>query len=56
MREELKPIYLGDAVYAEIDEFNAVVLRTGSHREHEATNEIVLEPSTLENFLLWLKS
>lgn len=36
--------YLGDAVYAAFDGYY-IWLRTGSHRDHEATNRIALEPS-----------
>lgn len=38
------PEYLGDSVYASFDGYH-IWLRTGSHKESEATNNIALEPS-----------
>jgi hypothetical protein len=35
--------YLGDGVYATFDGYH-IWLKTGSHRDHEATAQIVLEP------------
>lgn len=48
-----RKIYLGDAVYADIDQFERVVLTTEDGIE--ATNTIVLEPEVLSLFQLWLK-
>ena len=44
--------YLGDGVYAEID--NGDVCLYTSNGETR-TNEIILEISTLDNFLVWLR-
>lgn len=35
--------YLGDGVYATFDGYH-IWLKTGSHRDHEATDKIALEP------------
>lgn len=42
--DEQNSQYLGDAVYAAFDGYY-IWLRTGSHRDSEATNRIALEPS-----------
>jgi hypothetical protein len=39
--------YLGDGVYATFDGYH-IWLKTGSHRDHEATNAIALEPAVVE--------
>lgn len=36
--------YLGDGVYATFDGYH-IWLKTGSHRDHEATDKIALEPA-----------
>jgi len=36
--------YLGDGVYATFDGYH-IWLKTGSHRDHEATNQIAIEPA-----------
>jgi len=46
-------IYLGDAVYAEIDEWNSVVLTTEDGIR--ATNRIVLELEVAVALVRWLK-
>ena len=45
--------YLGDAVYARIDEFNAVILTT--ENGYRATNVITLEPEVMAALLAWHK-
>lgn len=48
--------YLGDGVYATFDGYH-IWLKTGSHRDHEATNQIALEPSVftaLLDYQRWL--
>jgi len=41
------PQYLGDGVYAHLDDFGSVVITTGHHLPSEADNVIVLEPQVL---------
>ena len=48
---QIKKVYLGDAVYAEIDGYN-IVLTT--ENGIEITNTIYLEPEVISNFLLFL--
>jgi hypothetical protein len=43
------PDYLGDGVYAHIDE-GGIVLTTGHHDPALATNVIVIEPAVLNAF------
>jgi hypothetical protein len=44
-------VYLGDAVYAEADEFKAVILTTEDGRR--ATNTIVLDREIMAELLAW---
>jgi hypothetical protein len=44
--------YLGDGVYAALDEFGDVVVTTENGMY--ATNTIVMQPEVLENFERWL--
>lgn len=48
------PSYIGDAVYAQYDRYNRLVLTTGSHREEEAENVIVLEPEVWNELLRYV--
>ncbi len=43
----MKPVYLGDAVYASFDGHH-IVLTTDSHIQAEAGNTIFIEPQVLE--------
>ena len=45
--------YIGDAVYADIDNWNALILTTEDGIR--ATNTIVLEPDILEQLLSYIK-
>jgi hypothetical protein len=49
--------YIGDSVYAEIDEFGDLVLTTenGSF-DDPITNRIVLEPAVFAMLLEWMRS
>jgi hypothetical protein len=42
----MEKIYLGDGVYAEMDEFNSIILTTSNGIMD--TNRIVLEPEVLD--------
>jgi hypothetical protein len=44
-------VYLGDAVYARVDEFGAVILTT--ENGYRATNIITLEPEIMRALLAW---
>jgi hypothetical protein len=46
-------VYLGDAVYAEFDQFGCLVLTT--ENGIQTTNTIFLEPGVLAGLLEWLK-
>jgi hypothetical protein len=39
----MQPRYLGDGVYATFDGYH-IWVKTGSHDDHECTNNIALEP------------
>ena len=43
--------YLGDAVYVDVDEYNAIVLTTEDG--YKSTNRIVLEPEVMDALLSW---
>lgn len=45
--------YLGDAVYASYDGYG-VMLTTGHHEPHKASNRIVLEPEIIEAFISYV--
>lgn len=47
-------VYIGDAVYAERDQFDSIVLTTEDGIR--ATNRIVMEPEVLADFLRYLSS
>jgi hypothetical protein len=47
-------VYLGDGVYANIESYGDVVLRTGTH--DSSNNVVIMEPEVLRAFLLFLKS
>ena len=49
--DEGSKVYLGDAVYARVDEFSAVILTT--ENGYRATSEITLEPEIMANLLAW---
>lgn len=49
-----KPEYLGDGVYAHVDDSERVVLTTGNHSPCLADSVIVLEPEVLAAFQNWL--
>lgn len=46
---ELKKVYVGDAVYAAIDEYGDIILTTEDG--YRATNRIVLEPEVWTQLL-----
>jgi len=48
-----RKFYLGDAVYAELDSFGAVVLTTEDGIS--TTNRIVLEEETLDALMQWIE-
>lgn len=50
-RKSVTKVYLGDAVYACVDEFSAVILTT--ENGYRATNTIVLEPEVMAELLSW---
>lgn len=50
-----EPTYLGDAVYACVDQFGDVVLTTGDHRPEKAEMCIYLEPEVMRKFLAWVE-
>ena len=50
----MKPRYLGDAVYASVDEFGRLILTTDSHLPADANNMIVLEPEVLAQLRAYL--
>lgn len=43
------PIYLGDGVYAHVDDIGRLVLTTGHHEPNRADNTIVLEPEVMNS-------
>lgn len=45
------PQYLGDGVYATLNDFGQLVLTTGSHNEETADNIIYMEPEVLSALL-----
>lgn len=45
--------YLGDAVYAQLDEQGRIVLTTDSHKRNEAGNTIILEPAVWDALVNW---
>lgn len=47
------PMYLGDAVYVRMDEFNGITLTT--ENGITTTNEIYLEPEVWQNLLEYMK-
>lgn len=49
------PAYLGDGVYAHVDDYGCVVLTTGHHDPAIADNTIVFEPEVLRAFDNWRK-
>ena len=51
----MKPMYLGDSVYLEIDEFGAVVLTTNNGYDDDPRNRIVLDPPTLGLLVMFLR-
>ena len=53
-----EPSYLGDGVYAKVDEYGSLVLTTGSHLDAEADHRIVFdahEPSVTAKLLLYIQ-
>lgn len=50
---DVKKLYLGDGVYADVDEHGQVVLTT--ENGITVTNTIVLENEVIRNFLTFLK-
>lgn len=50
---ERKLVYLGDGVYAHVDELARVVLQTGDGLR--MTNTIFMEPEVLASFLVYLR-
>ena len=53
MAENKKKEYIGDGVYAELDEFNSIVLTT--ENGIQTTNSIVLEPAVMQSLLDFYK-
>lgn len=55
---EIKPIYLGDGVYAQSDLANGfpLVLTTGNHEVALADNKIFMEPEVLQALINLLRS
>lgn len=53
----MEPIYLGDGVYAKPTDHDpsSITLTTGSHRDDEADNRIVLEYDVITHLLLYLE-
>ena len=49
-----EPTYLGDGVYAQETSYEDILLTTGSHREDEADNKIILEPQIVQRLVAWL--
>lgn len=47
-----KQIYLGDGAYARVEDWGDVTLYTSDGLN--TTNQVVLEPHLLENFLRWV--
>ena len=60
MSYDSKALYLGDGVYAQLDEWGCVVLTTGAHDSapapYKVENRIVFEPEVLASFREWLKA
>jgi hypothetical protein len=52
----MKPRYLGDAVYAQLDTLNRLVLSTDSHIRLEAGAWIILEPEVIQALRQYLDS
>jgi hypothetical protein len=53
--QQLPPkVYIGDAVYARVDEFGAVILTT--ENGYRATNIITLVPEVMRALLAWYAS
>lgn len=48
--------YLGDSVYADLDNERRIVLTTENGLPNDPSNRIVLEPEVFEALHLWLRS
>ncbi len=53
--EKEKHRYLGDGVYVESRE-DGIILRTGSHRDYEADDRIVLDSRIIENLIAFIEN
>ncbi len=51
-----EPMYLGDGVYASVDEYRGLVLTTGHHEPEKADDIIILEPDVLDNLMTYVAS
>ena len=49
-------VYIGDGIYAKLNDNKDVVLTTGSHIDEDCDNRIVFEPRELQSLLMWLAS
>lgn len=49
-----RKIYLGDSVYAELDDFGGVWLTTENGLLDDPSNKIYLEPEVIASFNRWM--
>ena len=52
----MKKTYLGDSVYAEVDEFGSLVLTTENGLPTDPSNRIVLEDYVIEALIVFLEA
>jgi hypothetical protein len=50
------PQYLGDGVYASLDQWGRLVLTTGNHQPNECDDMIVLEPEVIAALVRYLEN
>lgn len=52
--EQVNKIYLGDSVYAQVDEFKNVIITTeNGFGPRNASNRIIMDPQVLEMLVLF---
>jgi hypothetical protein len=50
----MNPMYLGDAVYAQLDQYHRVILTTDTHDTLRTKRLIILEPEVIAALRLFL--
>jgi hypothetical protein len=51
----MEPQYLGDGVYATLNDFGQIALTTGDHDPAKADNTIYLEPEVIRELIGFMK-